>query len=170
MSLEEELLTGFRALAPDGAVFEARRMRAVPKQAPGSASAGADLRAALAELRCALGSLASSRLPRSLRGLAQRAAAGQQPAPEPRQHQERQQQQRRRGDAEGAAAQSEQEAGMQAGDIAAGQLGTEGCGWTDADVGDAASNAAADTTQLAYLLLGESLTSHSRCVALAQTL
>ncbi len=74
VSLEEELSTDFRDLAPDRPVYEARRMRAAPKQAPGTAEA--DLRAMLAELRWALGGLASSQLPR----VQPAAEAAQQPA------------------------------------------------------------------------------------------
>ena len=108
-------------------------MRAAPKQALGTAEA--DLRAVLAELRWALGGLASSQLPR----MQLAAAAAQQPDQGPPQQQPGN---------EGVA----QEAGLQ--DTVEGQCG----GMPDADdaEGDALSRAAEDTTHLAYQLLGRS--------------
>lgn len=135
VTLEEELSTDFRALAPERPVYEARRMRAVSKQAPGAAEA--DLRAMLAELRWALGGLASSQLPRKQPA----GATAQQPVP----------QQQQPANEEGA-----QEAELQTQDPLPGQ--PEGGEPDAADAeGDAVSRAAEDTTHLAYLLLGQPL-------------
>ena len=152
VSLEDELSTDFQALAPDRAVYEARHMRVVPKQA---LNAEADLRAALAELRWTLGGLASYQLPGSVRAIS---AAGAE-----RRQEEHQEQQQRRDDAEGTAAPAPgtQAAGLQA-DSLAGHPGNipEGLAPAEDNMEEDVSSAAADTAHLAYLLLGESSAPH----------